>query len=108
VMERLNVSERLAGCDLLITGEGGLDGQSLGGKTPIGAARAARAAGVPAIVLAGRLAEGWQAAHDEGVSAVFTLCDSAMPLEQALARTSELLADRCEAIMRLWQLAQRS
>ncbi|MCO7231029.1 MULTISPECIES: glycerate kinase [unclassified Cobetia] len=106
VMERLKVSERLVGCDLLITGEGGLDGQSLGGKTPIGAARAARVAGVPAIVLAGRLAEGWQAAHDEGVSAVFTLCDSAMPLEQALARTSELLADRCEAIMRLWQLAQ--
>ena len=105
VMERLNVAQRLEGCDLLITGEGGLDGQSLGGKTPIGAARAARAAGVPAIVLAGRLADGWQAAHDEGVSAVFTLCDAAMPLEQALTRTAELLADRCEAIMRLWQVA---
>ncbi|TVU70696.1 MULTISPECIES: glycerate kinase [Cobetia] len=108
VMERLNVTERLSQCDLLITGEGGLDGQSLGGKTPIGAARAARAAGVPAIVLAGRLSEGWQAAHDEGVSAVFTLCDSAMPLEQALARTPELLADRCEAIMRLWLIARRA
>ncbi len=108
VMERLNVTARLSQCDLLITGEGGLDGQSLGGKTPIGAARAAKAAGVPTIVLAGRLGDGWQAAHEEGVGAVFTLCDSAMPLEQALARTPELLADRCEAIMRLWLMARNA
>ena len=36
--------------EVVITGEGSLDGQSLGGKTPVGVARAARAAGVPRVI----------------------------------------------------------
>ena len=107
VMERLEMSARIAGCDLLITGEGSLDGQSLSGKTPIGAARAARSAGVPTIVLAGRLGDGWRAAYEEGITAILPLADGALALPDSLRRTPELLADRSEAIIRLWQAAAR-
>ncbi|MBZ9539360.1 glycerate kinase [Modicisalibacter tunisiensis] len=102
VMEQAGFTRRLAGADLVITGEGQLDGQSLAGKTPIGIARRAREHGVPTVVLAGRLGDGWQAAHDEGVLAALALADGPMTLDEALTRCAELLADRAEAVLRLF------
>ncbi len=100
-MEQAGMAERLTSADLVITGEGQLDGQSLSGKTPIGISRAARAQGVPVIVLAGRMAPGWQAALEEGVSAAFTLADGPMDLDEALSRCADLLRDRTENLIRL-------
>ena len=102
IMQQANVALLLNEADVVITGEGRLDGQSLAGKTPIGVARAAKRQGKPVIVLAGSLGDGWQACTDEGVTAAFALADGLMTLEQALPRTAELLADRCESIARLW------
>ncbi|WP_043528409.1 glycerate kinase [Litchfieldella xinjiangensis] len=101
VMAQARFEERLAQADLVITGEGQLDGQSLSGKTPIGIARAARRHGVPCVVLAGRLGAHWQAAHEEGVTAAFALADGPMSLDEALSRCSELLGDRAESVVRL-------
>jgi glycerate kinase len=102
VMAQAGFEALLAEADLVITGEGQLDGQSLAGKTPVGVARAARARGVPVVVLAGRLAPGWQAALEEGVTAAFALADGPMALEEALERCAELLADRAESTVRLF------
>ncbi|MDP3534641.1 MAG: glycerate kinase [Halomonas sp.] len=102
IMQQAKLSELLAQADLVITGEGRLDGQSLAGKTPIGVARAAHRQGKPVIILAGSLGDGWQACFEEGVTAAFALADGPMSLEQALPRTAELLAARCESIARLW------
>ena len=54
VMEALDLSARVAGADLVLTGEGSLDAQSLRGKVPAGVLGAASAAGVPAAVVCGR------------------------------------------------------
>ena len=51
---RLEPAHRLAGTDLVVTGEGSLDEQSLGGKTPMGVATTAHAAGVPVVAVCGR------------------------------------------------------
>lgn len=106
VMEQVGFAALLANADLVITGEGQLDGQSLAGKTPVGVARAAQARGVPVVVLAGRLAPGWQAAMAEGVTAAFALADGPMALEEALARCAELLADRAESAVGLFIAAR--
>lgn len=102
VMEQVDFRHRLAVADLVITGEGQLDGQSLAGKTPIGIARAAKAQSVPCVVLAGRLGQEWQAAYAEGVTAAFALADGPMSLDEALSRCGELLVDRAENIVRLF------
>ncbi|MCH4563861.1 glycerate kinase [Halomonas sp. EGI 63088] len=101
VMAQAGFAALLDDADLVITGEGQLDGQSLAGKTPVGVSRAARRQGVPVVVLAGRLAPGWQAAFDEGVTAAFALADGPMALDEALERCAELLADRAESLVRL-------
>jgi glycerate kinase len=54
VMDAVGLGRRLAAADLVVTGEGALDQQSLHGKVPDGVIGAARASGVPAIVLCGR------------------------------------------------------
>ena len=101
-MQQAKLPSLLPNIDLVITGEGRLDGQSLSGKTPIGVARTAKRHGKPVIVLAGSLGEGWQACLGEGVTAAFALADGPMTLEDALPRTAALLTDRCESIARLW------
>jgi len=106
VMAQAGFETLLEGTGLVITGEGQLDGQSLAGKTPVGVARAARARGVPVVVLAGRLAPGWQAALEEGVTAAFALADGPMALDEALERCAELLADRAESAVRLFTAAR--
>ncbi|WP_434986856.1 glycerate kinase [Vreelandella zhaodongensis] len=102
IMQQAKLPSLLPGIDLVMTGEGRLDGQSLSGKTPIGIARAAQRQGKPVIVLAGSLGDGWEACLEEGVTAAFALADGPMTLEDALPRTAELLAARCESITRLW------
>ncbi|MDN3523582.1 glycerate kinase [Halomonas ramblicola] len=102
VMELVGFEEKLAGADLVITGEGSVDRQSLSGKTPVGVARAAARTAVPVVLLAGRFGEGWREVHQKGVTAAFPLADQAMGLEEAMARTSELLEDRAEAVIRLY------
>jgi len=102
IMQQADMATLLANADLVITGEGRLDGQSLAGKTPIGVSRAAKRLNKPVIVLAGSLGDGWQACFDEGVTAAFALADGPMTLADALPRTAELLEARCENLLRLW------
>jgi glycerate 2-kinase len=102
IMQQAEMASLLARADLVITGEGRLDGQSLAGKTPIGVSRAAKRLRKPVIVLAGSLGDGWQACFDEGVTAAFALADGPMTLADALPRTAELLEARCESLLRLW------
>lgn len=103
VMHQVGFRQRLERADLVITGEGRLDGQSIAGKTPIGLARCAREMGVPVVVLAGSLGEGWQSAYNEGVTAALALADGPMGLDEALLRCAELLSDRSESALRLFQ-----
>ncbi len=102
VMAQVDFEAALERADLVITGEGRLDGQSLSGKTPIGVSRAAHRQGVPCVVLAGKLDTGWEKALEEGVTAAFALADGPMALEEALERTPELLSARSASIIRLF------
>ena len=81
----------LAAADLVITGEGQMDSQTISGKGPIGVARRARARGVPTIALVGSLNTADQLLHDAGMQAVFPIMTRPMPLADALRDASLLL-----------------
>lgn len=106
VAELSGLAEAVQGADLVITGEGRLDAQTLHGKTPLGVARIAAAAGVPVIALAGSLGEGYQRLYDEGIAAAFSLTPGPVSLEQACAEATDLLRNRATDIARLWRLAR--
>ena len=106
VAEVSGLAEALQGADLAITGEGRLDEQSLHGKTPIGVARLAQAAGVPLIALAGSLGRGYDRLHEAGIAAAFSLVPGPISLAEAMAGAAGELEARAEELARLWSLAQ--
>jgi glycerate kinase len=69
VLEIIDFEKRLKGVDLVITGEGRLDGQSIYGKTPVGVSRSAAKKDIPVIAVAGTLGSGVEKVTDHGISA---------------------------------------
>ncbi|MNQ48088.1 Glycerate 2-kinase [compost metagenome] len=106
VAEVSGLEQALVGADLLITGEGRLDEQTLHGKTPMGVASIAKRHGVPVIALAGMLGEGYQQLYGHGIDAAFSLAPGPISLAEALADAPRLLRQRAADIARLWQLAR--
>ena len=105
VAELSGLADAMQGADLVITGEGRLDGQSLHGKTPVGVARVASTAGVPVIALAGSLGEGYQQLYEAGIEAAFSLTPGPISLDRAMADAGQQLQSRATDIARLWRLA---
>ncbi|NUT76737.1 glycerate kinase [Pseudomonas sp. C1C7] len=105
VAELVGLAEAVEGADLVITGEGRFDAQTLRGKTPFGVAQIAREKGVPVIVMAGSLGEGYQDLYAHGIDAAFALVSGPMTLEQACANAPLLLRERASDIARVWRMA---
>ncbi len=108
VAEAVRLEQRLAGADLVITGEGRLDGQSLFGKTTVGVARLAYRHGVPVVALCGGLAEGWEQALAEGLTAAWSIAPGPAALSELEARAAVLLASAAAQVARLFATARRS
>ncbi|QVK30384.1 glycerate kinase [Pseudomonas syringae] len=105
VADLTGLEQALIGADLVITGEGRFDAQTLRGKTPLGVARVAQRRQVPVIVLAGTLSEGYEQLYAHGIGAAFALVSGPMSLEQACRDTRRLLHERARDVARLWQMA---
>ncbi|MFI5084892.1 MAG: glycerate kinase [Actinomycetales bacterium] len=85
VTDLVGLHGALAGADLVITGEGSLDAQSLAGKAPIGVAEAAAALGIPVVMVAGRIEVSARQLSDRGVVAAASAVEVARSVEAALA-----------------------
>jgi glycerate kinase len=101
VADAVGLRERVAGADLVITGEGRLDASSLGGKTAVGVARMCRELGVPCVALVGSAGEGAERAIGEGLTAYFSICDGPMSLDEAVRDAVELLARGARNLIRM-------
>ncbi|KXI23287.1 glycerate kinase [Photobacterium sanguinicancri] len=84
VMDAVDLKAQLAGADLVITGEGRIDSQTIHGKTPIGVARCAKAFGIPVVGIAGCLSNDCHVVHEHGIDAVFSVVPRSVSLEEAL------------------------
>lgn len=94
VAQALGLEEKIAAADLVITGEGSLDAQSLDGKGPIGLAKLARAAGKKTIGIAGHVSEEAQSKFDE----TYALSDLDLPLEILINEAKPLLEKLTQTI----------
>jgi glycerate kinase len=95
--------------DLVITGEGSLDDQSLGGKTPLGVAAAAREAGIPVIAVCGRSALTPEAAAAAGFERVYALSELEPDPARSMAEAVRLLTEVGRRIgAEIGQLAARA
>lgn len=101
VLDTVGFDGLLEGADLVFTGEGKLDSQSLRGKVVSGVARRAKCAGVPVIAIVGDIGDPIGEAYDMGVSAIFSINRVAVPYQEARLRAREDLARTMDNLCRL-------
>jgi glycerate kinase len=107
VLDRLNVRQRLAGKDVVLTAEGHVDRQTLQNKAPYALARAARAMGVPVIVLAGGISDDVHGDGFDSFDAVVPISPRPMSLEEAMQRAREHLVSAAERVGQVLRLGGR-
>jgi glycerate kinase len=104
VMQETGFDERLADADLVVTGEGRIDAQTAFGKTALGVARRAAAAGVPCLAIGGGVtAEGSAALATVGTISVPVL-DQPMTLEDAMSQAAPLVSAAGRRLARMVEL----
>ena len=99
VLDTVHFNNLLEGADLVISGEGKIDTQSLRGKVVIGVARRAKQSHVPLIAVVGDIGGDIQKAYDEGVTGIFSINRVALPYEQLKLRAKDDLRLTVENIM---------
>ncbi|MBX8461172.1 glycerate kinase [Enterobacter sp. RIT637] len=89
VTDALHLADQVADADLVITGEGRIDSQTIHGKVPVGVAKVAKRFNKPVIGIAGSLTADVGVVHDHGIDAVFSVIYTICSLEDALENASE-------------------
>jgi glycerate kinase len=101
VAAAVGLADAVAGADLVVTGEGSFDWQSLRGKVVSGVAATAGGQAVPCVVVAGRTSVGRREAAAAGVDASYSLVEE-LGLERALSQPGESLATVASTVARAW------
>jgi glycerate kinase len=106
VAEVLRLDERIAACDLVVTGEGRLDAQTLEGKAPAGVSALARKHQKPVLAFAGSVAD--DPALSDIFPAALPIIDEPVKLDEAMRRGGEFLERAVRRAARLFQLAKQT
>ncbi|GKX51499.1 glycerate kinase [Budvicia aquatica] len=108
VIKALQLDSLIENADLVITGEGRIDSQSIHGKTPIGVARSAKRFNKPVIALAGGLTPDHPVVHDHGLDAVFSVLTQVATLPEALQNAERNLRITARNIASVWKMAREA
>ncbi|OIJ17205.1 glycerate kinase [Anaerobacillus alkalilacustris] len=101
IVEINQFKKHLQDTDLVITGEGKIDGQSLFGKVPVGIARLARPLNIPVIAFAGTVGEDIEKIEQEGITTVIPIVNKPMSLEAAINNGQQLLFEAAKRVGKL-------
>lgn len=108
IIDATKLAEHIKDADLVITGEGRMDAQSIAGKTPIGVARVAKRFNKPVIAIVGCLREDYQVVYQHGIDAVFPIIRNLGSLSETLAKGKDNLISSAENVARLLKLTLRA
>lgn len=95
-----DIREEIASADLVITGEGQSDRQTMFGKVPVGVLKVANEFDKPVVCISGALGIGYQELYELGFVGIFSIADRAMTFQQALEQADNKLEAAVYAIMR--------
>lgn len=104
VLDNLKLAEQVKDADLVITGEGRMDAQSILGKTPIGVARKAKQFNKPVIAIVGCLREDYEVVYEHGIDAVFPIIRNLGDLPTILKQGEQNLISTAQNVARLLSL----
>ncbi|GEL07366.1 glycerate kinase [Salisediminibacterium halotolerans] len=101
VADETNLAAAIARADLVITGEGGINHQTVYGKTPIHVAKLAKTHNLPVIALCGTISLGYETVFDAGIDAVFSAVTGPVTFDELKADPITPVATAAENLGRL-------
>ncbi len=104
VMELVQLEEKIKNADMIITGEGSTDYQTLFGKVPLGIAKIAKKHNKPVVCISGSLGKGYEELYQEGIEALFSIVNRPMSLEEAMSKVEQLLERIARDVFRMYLL----
>ena len=104
VLDTLDFDKSLKNVDLVITGEGQIDFQTVFSKAPIGVAKHAKKYNIPVIAICGSLGKNYQDVHSHGIDAVIPITPKPMDLKEASDNAYELIKNTSEQIFRILKI----
>ena len=108
VLETVDFDQKLTDVDLVVTGEGRIDGQSVRfGKVPVGVARHCAAKHIPVLCIVGGMGEGAEGLFDLCESTIQTTVSGPMPLEEAMANAGKLYLDAALRLFRAVRIGMK-
>jgi glycerate kinase len=105
VTKSVNLAHHCLNADLVITGEGRIDGQTVLGKTPMGVLSVAKQQNIPVIGISGCLGQNPDAILAEGMQAIFPIIPALQPLEQLLSHAQANLTNTARNIAAVLSLS---
>ena len=104
VLDFVDINKALTNTNLVITGEGQLDFQTIYNKAPIGVARRAKHLGIPVIAISGSLGENFSVVHEHGIDAASSIVSKPMTLAEASKNAPELISAATEQALRYMKI----
>jgi glycerate kinase len=106
ICDSIGFDKYLPGADLVLTGEGRIDYQTAFGKTAVGIAGRAKAAGKPVIAICGELGQGYHEVYKYGIDTVMCILPRCMNRAEAMQEAGKLVQDATERVIRLFCISQ--
>ena len=101
IMEALQLEAHIKNSDLVITGEGKIDRQTLNGKVIMGIAKVAKKHRVPVIAITGKIGNDIDEIYKLGVTSIFSIVDQPMTLQESIGNTDYLIQSAVKNIFRI-------
>lgn len=106
VLDIVNFDRLIEGADLIFTGEGKIDEQSLRGKVVVGVGSRAKIYHIPVIAVVGDIGNGIESIYDHGICSIISINSLAIPFDEAKLRSKQDLAFTFENIIRLLKVTR--
>ncbi|MPM76975.1 Glycerate 2-kinase [bioreactor metagenome] len=104
ILDTVKFDQMLEGADLVITGEGRIDSQSLFGKVPMGVAMRAVRHAKPVLAIVGSIGPGAEALYVHGISSIVSIVNGPMTLEESIEQAYELTREAAERTFRILKI----
>lgn len=104
ILDVINFNDLLKSADIVFTGEGKFDVQSLNGKVVIGVAKRSKSMNVPVVVITGAIGENIEEAYNEGITAIFSINKEPMEFSKSAKFSKENMSLAMDNILRLLKI----
>jgi glycerate kinase len=108
VLDTVNIEDKIKEADIVITGEGRLDGQTVYGKVPVGIGLRAKKYNKPVFAVAGSIGKGAELVYRHGIDAVMSAIVAPITIEEAIKESPVLIEEASERLFRIIRAVEKS